>query len=95
MRKLVFALTAAATLGLAAPASAQHLNFGTGDGGVSIGVRDHGLRGEQWGFGLGPRWGHRFGGAYAYDDSFGDCRVVKVRRVMPDGSVMIRTRRSC
>lgn len=93
MRKLVFALTAAATLGLAAPASAQHMHFGTGNGGVSIGVGDHSLRGEQWGF--GPRWGHRYSGAYAYDDSFGDCRVVKVRRVMPDGSVVIRTRRSC
>jgi hypothetical protein len=95
MRKLVFALAAVATLGLAAPANAQ-VSFGAGPGGVAVGIGDGGWRHDGW-------RGHRFGGAYAYDrdwdgpryGAYGGCRVVKVRRMLPDGSVVIRTRQFC
>jgi hypothetical protein len=92
MRKLAFALAAAATLGMAAPASAQGIYFGAGPGGVGVGV--------------GPTYGHYdrdwWGRHYAYDDrhwwggpSYGECRVVRTQRQRPDGTIAVRTRRVC
>jgi len=48
MRKLAFALAAATVLGVAAPASAQGLYVGVGDGGFGVGVSDYGPYG-YWG----------------------------------------------
>jgi hypothetical protein len=87
MRKLLIGLTAAAALGVAAPASAQ-VYFGAGPGGVEVGVGgpryyDHGYYGHRY------RPGYR---AYAYGD---DCRVIRSRVETPSGRVIIKTRRVC
>jgi len=79
MRKLTLALAAAMTIGMAASAAA------TDD--ITFGARG------WWG-------GH---GAYAYDRGWwggpgivgDDCAAVRVRERLPDGSVIIHTRRSC
>jgi hypothetical protein len=92
MRKLSFVLTAAATLGLAAPAAAQSFYFGAGPGGVGVGVGpSYGYYDRDWNSGY-----------YAYDDrerwgspSYGDCRIVRVQRQRPDGTIAVRTRRVC
>ena len=85
MKKLMFAtVVAAATLGLAAPASAQ-LFVGADPGGVGVQV-------GPLGAGVGPRfdrWHHY--GAYAY----GDCRTIRERVVTPSGRMIFRTRRIC
>jgi hypothetical protein len=83
MRKLAFVLAAAGTLSMIVPAAAQ----------VYV-DRDYDRswhRGPSIGFHFGDRTfgfdrGRRFGD---------DCRVVKVRRELPDGSVIVRTRRIC
>jgi hypothetical protein len=92
MRRLSFVLAAAATLGLAAPASAQSLYFGAGPGGVGVGV------GPSYGY-YDRGWNS---GYYAHDDrewwgspSYGDCRIVRVQRQRPDGTIAVRTRRVC
>jgi hypothetical protein len=83
MKKLAFVLATATALGVAVPASAQ-VYFGAGPFEFGVG----GYR-SWWG---GP-------GAYAYDYepgyAYGGCRMVKVRRHLPDGTVAIRTRRVC
>jgi len=84
MRKLSIMLAAAATLGMAAPAVA----------------------GDDISFSFGTRgwWGGPSHGAYAYDRSWwggpssyvdDDCRAVRVRERLPDGTVIVRTRHSC
>jgi hypothetical protein len=94
MRKLAFVLTAAATLGLAAPASAQSVFFGAGPGGVGVGV------GPSYGY-YDRGWGGNYG-YYSYDDrdswgspNYGECRTVRVQRQRPDGTIAVRTRRVC
>ena len=88
MKKLLFAAVAAATLGVAAPASAQ-LFVGADPGGVGVQVGPVGA-------GVGPRfWGHpyhRYYGAYNYA---GDCRVVRERVITPSGRRIIRVHRRC
>lgn len=92
MKKLLLGLTAAATLGVAAPASAQ-VYFGADPGGVGVQVGPIGA-------GVGPRywddgWRHRHRGyraAYAYGE---DCRVIRSRTVTPSGRVIVRTRQIC
>jgi hypothetical protein len=93
MRKLAFVLAATATLGFAAPASAQSVYFGAGPGGVGVGV------GPSWYYDRG--WGGNYG-YYAYDDrdswggpNYGECRIVRVQRQRPDGTISVRTRRVC
>ena len=85
MKKLLFAAVAAATLGLAAPASAQFF-VGADPGGVGVQVGPVGA-------GVGPRFDrwHRHYGAYAY----GDCRTMRERIVTPSGRVIFKTRRIC
>ena len=83
MKKLLFAVVAAATLGVVAPASAQ-LYAGAGPGGVGVQV-------GPFGAGVGPAWGPWYG-AYGYA---GDCRLVRERIVTPSGRRMIRTHRVC
>jgi len=85
MKKLLFATVAAATLGLAAPASAQFF-VGADPGGVGVQVGPVGA-------GVGPRFdrGYRHYGAYAY----GDCRTMRERIVTPSGRVIFKTRRIC
>lgn len=94
MRKVLLGLIAAATLGVAAPASAQ-VYFGADPGGVGVQVGPIGA-------GVGPRYGdddwryrhHRHRGyrAYAYGE---DCRVIRSRTVTPSGRVIVRTRQIC
>ncbi|MGE3147821.1 MAG: hypothetical protein AB7K04_02030 [Pseudorhodoplanes sp.] len=79
MKSLVIGLAVAATLGLAAPASAQ-VFFGAGPGGVEVGVG-------------GPRYYHdRHSWRGAYLD---DCRIVRERIVRPSGRVVYRERQVC
>jgi hypothetical protein len=79
MKKLAVMLIAAATLGLAVPASAQ-VAVGVGDVGVRIGSdydrydRHHAWRDRQ---------------------HVADCRVIKERTVTPRGRVIVETRRIC
>ena len=88
MKTLIFAAVAAATLGMAAPASAQFF-VGADPGGAGVQVGPIGA-------GVGPRfWGgpyHRGYGAYAYG---GDCRLVRERIRTPSGRLILRTHRVC
>lgn len=91
MKKLLLGVAAAATLAMAAPASAQ-VYFGADPDGVGVQVGPIGA-------GVGPRYwdhrhsyrGHAYRGAYAY----GDCRVVRSRVVTPNGRVVWRSRQVC
>ena len=91
MKTLLFAGVAAATIGLAVPASAQFY-AGAEPGGV-------GVRVGPFGVGVGPAydWGyrHRWGDSYAAYNYAGDCRVVRERVMTPSGRIIIRTQRIC
>jgi hypothetical protein len=87
MRKMLFGLTAAAALAVAAPASAQ-VYFGAGPGGVEVGVGGPRYYHDRYDYGYRYRPGYR---AYAYDD----CRTIRSRTVTPSGRVIIKTRRVC
>jgi hypothetical protein len=90
MKTLLFAVVAAATLGIAAPASAQpYLGAGPGGVGVQVGPFAAGV-----GPAYDPYWGprHRWHDAYAYA---GACRIVRERIVTPSGRRIIRTHRVC
>ena len=91
MKRLMFGLVAAATLGLAVPASAQ-VGVGVGPGGAGVQV-------GPFGAGVGPAYGwgdrgyyDRGYGAYGYG---GDCRLIRERIVTPSGRHIFRTRRVC
>ncbi len=88
MRTLLFAAAATAAIGLtafSAPASAQAY-LGVGPFGVEVGPH---WRHGDWD---GPRWHHGWRGAYAYG---GDCRVIRERDELPNGRIILRTRRIC
>jgi hypothetical protein len=78
MRNLLFASAAAAALIAAVPASAK-VYYAAPEPGVGVQI-------GPFGFGVGPRYGHR----YAYD-----CPLVRERIVTADGRVIIRTHRAC
>ena len=88
MIKLLIAASAAATIALAAPASAQFY-VGADPGGVGVQVGPFGL-------GVGPRYDRHdryyTDGYYAYG---GECRIVRERVVTPHGRVIYRTHRIC
>jgi len=91
MKKLLFVVAAIATLGLAAPASAQ-VFLGADSGGVGVQLGPIGV-------GVGPRfWGHGYhrrgydSHAYYYGNN---CHRVRVRAVTRSGRVIYRTRRVC
>jgi hypothetical protein len=88
MTKLLGVLVAVATLGVAAPASAQ-LYLGAGPGGVGVQV-------GPLGAGIGPAWtpDRHY---YYHDDTYAlaDCRIVRERVVTPSGRMVIRSRREC
>lgn len=89
MRTLLIGLTAAAALGVAAPASAQ-VYFGAGPGGVEVGVGGpRYYRDYHYDYGYRYRPAYR---AYAYGD---ECRVIRSRVETPSGRVIIKTRRVC
>ena len=79
MRALLIGLTAAATIGLAAPASAQ-VYFGVGPGGFGIGVGAPGY--------YGYAEPYYYAGAYGYG-----CRTVREPVQWPGGWVDYRDRR--
>ena len=92
MKKLLFVVAAAATLGLAVPASAQ----------VFLGADSYGagLQLGPLGVGVGPRFSdgryyshHRGYRANAYYRSH--CRPVRSRVARPNGRVVYRTRQVC
>ena len=90
MKKLLFATIATATLGLAAPASAQFF-AGADAGGVGVQVGPVGA-------GMGPRFSHGWDRGYyrgynAY--AYGDCRTIRQRIVTPSGRVIFKTQRVC
>jgi hypothetical protein len=91
MTKLLFVAAAAATLCLAAPASAQvFIGADNGGAGVQLG---------PLGVGVGPRFSddryyHRRGyDANAYYAN--DCRMIRSRVVTRNGHVTYRTRQIC
>jgi len=89
MNKLLLAVVAAATFGLAAPASAQfYAGADPGGVGVQVGPFGVGVGPDYWG---GPyrRW-HR---DYAY--GYGECRLMRERIVTPSGRMIFQTRRIC
>jgi hypothetical protein len=93
MRKLVLGLAAAATVLTVAPALAQFDVRAGGDGvSVRVGERDHWRDRDHW---RGRHWNNdrvviRRPGVFA-----SDCRLVTVRRQLPDGSVVVRKSRRC
>ena len=90
MKRLLFAVVAATTLGISVPASAQ-LYGGVGPGGAGVQV-------GPFGAGVGPAydpyWGGRHRGYAAYGYA-GECRVMRQRIVTPSGRMIIKTRRIC
>jgi hypothetical protein len=93
VKRLLFVVAAAATLGLAAPASAQ-VFMGADSGGVGVQLGPLGV-------GVGPRFSddryYRHHGDYYDANAYygGDCRLVRSRYVTPRGRVAFRTRRIC
>jgi hypothetical protein len=83
MKALLIGLTTAATLGLAAPASAQ-VYFGAGPGGFGIGI---GAPGYYY---SGRPYYRDYNGAYV-----SECRTVRERIVQPSGWVDYRDRQIC
>ena len=87
MRKLLFAATAIAAIGVAAPAGAQvYLGADPGGVGVQVGPFGAGVGPGYWG---GPR---RHYERYGYVD---DCRTIRTRVVTPSGRVIYRAREVC
>ena len=92
MKTLLLAGVAAATLAMAAPASAQFF-VGADPGGVGVQV---GPLGAGVGPSYDPYWrGHRWRNAYNAYDYAGDCRVVRERVMTPSGRTIIKTQRIC
>ena len=95
MKKLLFAVAAAATLGLAVPASAQ-VFVGADSGGVGVQLGPLGV-------GVGPRFSddryryrYRHRRRYDADARYGDnCRLIRTRVVRANGRVVHRTRQVC
>ena len=81
MKLLVLGAVIAATVIGALPASAQIVIQGGGD---RVVVREHSDRGRHEG------WRHE-----GWRRSHADCRVERIRTRMPNGNVIIKTRRSC
>jgi len=82
MKKGLIVLAAAATLGMAVPASAQ-VYLGAGPGGVEVDVGGYRHDG----------WRHRHHGYRGY--AYRDCREVRTRIVTRHGRVVFRTRTVC
>jgi hypothetical protein len=88
MNRLMITVVAAGTILTAAPAFAQGIDVGVGNGGVSVGVgRDYD---RDWDRGRHHDWDRRH-----YGWNRGDCRDVTVQRRLPDGSMVTRSRREC
>jgi hypothetical protein len=85
MRKLLFAMLAAAAVFAAVPASAQvFVGADRSGAGVQLG---------PFGVGVGPRFGY---GYRSYDRDYAyECPLVRERIVTPRGHVIWRTRRAC
>jgi hypothetical protein len=81
MKFLVMSAVIAATVIGALPASAQ-IVVQQRDHGARVVVRDHSDRGRHYG------WRHE-------SRRHADCRVVRVKTRLPNGNVIIKTRRSC
>ena len=101
MKKLLFVVAAAATLGLAVPANAQVFFGGDAYGagvqlgpvGVGVGPRFSGDRRDGYrsnGYYRGDRYGYRSNAYYR-----GDCRQIRSRVVRRDGRVVYRTQQVC
>lgn len=84
MRKLLFIAAAVATVGLAAPATAQVYGYAD-PGGVGVRVGPFGA-----GVGSDPYWRHRH---YSY--GYGECRMIRERIITPSGRVVFQERRVC
>lgn len=85
MKFLVMSAVIAATVIGALPASAQIVvQERMGDRGARVLVREHSDRGRHEG------WRHN-----SWRRSHADCRVVRVKTRLPNGNVIIKTRRSC
>lgn len=85
MKFLVMSAVIAATVIGALPASAQVVvQERMGDHGARVVVREHSDRGRHEG------WRHE-----GWRRHHADCRVVRVKTRLPNGNVIIKTRRSC
>lgn len=84
MKLLVMSAVIAATVIGALPASAQVVVQERGERGERVVVREHSDRGRHEG------WRHE-----GWRRSHADCRVVRVKTRLPNGNVIIKTRRSC
>jgi hypothetical protein len=85
MKILVLSAAIAATIIGALPASAQVvIQERSSDRGASVVVREHSDRGRHEG------WRHD-----GWRRHHADCRVVRVKTRLPNGNVIIKTRRVC
>lgn len=84
MKLLIIGAAIGATLIGALPAAAQVVIRERGDIVID---RDNGWRGRHYGWYRGHHYGWR--------NHYADCRTVRVRTRLPNGDVVIRTRRVC
>lgn len=84
MKLLVLGAVLAATVMGALPASAQIVVQERGDRNERVVVREHSDYGRHEG------WRHE-----GWRRHHADCRVVRIKTRMPNGNVIIKTRRSC
>lgn len=90
MKLLVMGAVIAATVIGALPASAQVVvQERMGDHGARVVVREHSDRGRHEG------WRHESRRYDGWRRHHADCRVVRVKTRLPNGNVIIKTRRSC
>lgn len=87
MKFLVMSAVIAATVIGALPASAQVV-VQERDHGARVVVRSHADRGHHYG------WRHE-SRRHDWRRNHADCRVVRVKTRLPNGNVIIKTRRSC
>lgn len=90
MKFLVMSAVIAATVIGALPASAQVVvQERMGDRSERVVVREHSDRGRHEG------WRHETRRHDGWRRHHADCRVVRVKTRLPNGNVIIKTRRSC
>lgn len=94
MKKLIIAFAGLVTLAVAAPASAQVTVQERVGPGVSVQERVGPGVSVREDIG-GPPYGHAYGWRRHHAEFVGGCRTMRVKTRLPNGDVIIKTRRVC